>query len=45
LKYSQDKTVVDYLTESGSDSHSKLAQDIKASLTQYIQFLKYSAKG
>ena len=44
LKYSQDKTVIDYLTESGSDSHSKLAQDIKASLTQYIQFLKY-AKG
>ena len=40
-KNSQDKTVLDYLTETGTDSHSKLAQDIKASLTQYIQFLKY----
>ncbi|KPA10723.1 Type IV secretion-system, TraD, DNA-binding domain protein [Candidatus Magnetomorum sp. HK-1] len=44
LKYSKDKTVIEYLTETGKEGHSKLAQDIKASMTQYIQFLKYMPK-
>jgi hypothetical protein len=45
LKHSNNKTISDYLTEpGGTDGHSKLAQDIKASMTQYIQFLKYMPK-
>ncbi|KPA19166.1 conjugal transfer protein TraD, partial [Candidatus Magnetomorum sp. HK-1] len=45
LKHSNNSTISDYLIESGtSEGHSKLAQDIKASMAQYIQFLKYMPK-
>ncbi|KPA09432.1 conjugal transfer protein TraD, partial [Candidatus Magnetomorum sp. HK-1] len=45
LKHSNNKTISDYLTEiGGKEGHSKLAQDIKASMTQYIQFLRYMPK-
>jgi type IV secretory pathway TraG/TraD family ATPase VirD4 len=45
LRHSNNTTISDYLTETGNtESHSKLAQDIKASMTQYIQFLRYMPK-
>jgi len=45
LKHSNNKTISDYLTDTGGkEGHSKLAQDIKASMTQYIQFLRYMPK-
>jgi len=44
LKDYHDKTVMDYLSDN-SDNQIKLAQDIKASMTQYIQFLRYMPQG